>query len=110
MARTAEEIIDVYRARTPHENIEERIQSLDKEARSRATKSALIPGVIGVVLLGVGMSLTMEFQQFFAFGIVLGVVGLALVTIAYPVYTRRLARERAKVRSEILDLADQLAS
>lgn len=108
MSRTTEEIIDVYRARTPKETVEERIQSLDKEARGRATKSALVPGVIGVVLLGVGMSLTMEFQQFFILGIVLGVIGLVLVSIAYPVYAKRLAREREEVRLEILDLANQL--
>ena len=41
-------------------------------------------------------------------GIVVGVVGLLLVCLAYPVYNRRLKKEREKAAPEIMRLTDEL--
>ena len=41
-------------------------------------------------------------------GIVVGVVGMVLVALAYPLYIRVLTREREKIAPEILKLTDEL--
>ena len=41
-------------------------------------------------------------------GIVIGLVGIALVALAYPLHTRIAKQEHEKVAPEILRLADEL--
>jgi len=41
-------------------------------------------------------------------GIVTGVIGIVLVSIAYPIYNRTLKKEREKIAPEILRLTDEL--
>ena len=53
-------------------------------------------------VLGFGSALAM------LIGIVLGVAGLVLVALAYPVYNRILKTERQRIAPEILRLTDEL--
>jgi hypothetical protein len=41
-------------------------------------------------------------------GILVGVVGMVLVGLAYPIYNRVLKKERRKIAPEILRLSDEL--
>ena len=41
-------------------------------------------------------------------GVVIGMMGAALVAVAYPVFTRVLKKEREKIAPEILRLSDEL--
>ena len=41
-------------------------------------------------------------------GILVGVAGMALVALAYPVYNRVLKKERQRIAPEILSLTDEL--
>ena len=41
-------------------------------------------------------------------GIVVGIVGLVMVALAYPLYIRTLKTEREKIAPEILQLSDDL--
>ena len=41
-------------------------------------------------------------------GIVVGIVGMGLVALAYPLYDRVLKKHRAKIAPEILRLSDEL--
>lgn len=93
------------------------LRRLDAGVSQKAQAVSLAVGVIGALMLGVGMSLTMsEFSKIFgAFealalpvGIVVGVVGIALVGLAYPLYNRTVKKEREKIAPEILRLADEL--
>jgi len=80
----------------------------------RAKVRSLFWGILGALILGTGMSLTMtelgsalgEFAM--VLGIVVGLVGLVLVALAYPVYNRTLKKEREKIAPEILRLTDEL--
>ncbi len=61
------------------------------------------------MLLGLGMCATMVWMgPWFIPGIVIGLVGIALVALAYPLHTRIAKQEREKVAPEILRLADEL--
>ena len=41
-------------------------------------------------------------------GVGIGVIGIILVCLAYPIYNRTLKKEREKIASEILRLTDEL--
>ena len=80
----------------------------------KAKVRSLFWGILGALILGTGMSLTMtelgsalgEFAV--VLGILVGLVGLVLVALAYPVYNRTLKKEREKIAPEILRLTDEL--
>ena len=80
----------------------------------KAQAKSLVVGVVGALTMGTGMSLAMtELGAGFGeaallLGIPVGVVGMVLVALAYPVYNRVLKKEREKVAPEILKLADEL--
>ena len=91
------------------------LRRLDAGVYSKATAAALVVGIIGALIMGVGMSLVMTdigktlgpvFSMMI--GVTAGVVGVVLVCLAYPVYNRTLKKEREKIAPEILRLTDEL--
>ena len=101
----------------PEEDKMERLRRLDAGVAKKATTAALIPGIIGTLLLGFGMSLVMSdlnrilgFNQNMAMliGIIAGMIGIALVCSAYPLYNQITRKERAKIAPEILQLTEEL--
>ena len=91
------------------ENKMEQLRSLDSKATGKATMIAIIIGVIGALLLGVGMCCTMVWQgKWFVPGILVGIIGIGIVAIAYPVYNKTLKTEREKIAPEVLRLTEEL--
>lgn len=87
----------------------EQLRRLDKSATQKGTIVALVVGVIGTLLLGLGMSCTMVFaENLFVPGIIIGVVGILGVSLAYPLYNQITKNERAKIAPEIMRLTDEL--
>jgi len=80
----------------------------------KAQAASLAVGIIGALILGTGMSLCMtELGASFGslsliIGSLIGIVGIVLVTLAYPVYNRVLRKQRARIAPEILRLTDEL--
>ncbi len=96
------------------ENKMECLRALDSSAGKKATIVSIIIGVFGTLIMGLGMSLLMsDFGDLLGntalpVGIVLGAVGIAILTIAYPLYNRILRKEREKIAPEIIRLSDEL--
>jgi len=99
------------------ENKMERLRKLDASVNQKATTASLFPGILGALLLGAGMSLVMtEFGAMIGLGqvmamvigIVVGIIGIALVCVAYPLYNCVIKREREKIAPEILRLTEEL--
>ena len=95
----------------------ERLRRLDRRVTAKAQSISLVFGIIGMLLLGTGMSLCMsDFAEILgshrnaaiAIGVVLGVVGGALAALAYPIYNRVTLKEKEKVTPEILRLTEEL--
>lgn len=87
----------------------EQLQRLDASVTQKATMLSIIVGVLGSLLLGLGMSCCMVFsRQWFIPGIVIGVLGLLVVSAAYPLYNRVLKKESERIAPEILRLTDEL--
>ena len=94
-----------------------KLRKLDAVVSQKATVVSLVFGIIGVLLMGSGMSLIMtDLGSILGMagivgivvGIIIGVPGILLVALAYPIYCKVLKREREKVAPEILRLTEEL--
>ena len=92
----------------PEENRLEQLHRLDKRAERPGTVAAIVMGSVSTLLLGIGMVLTMVYTRYFAAGIVIGLIGIAAVSLSYPVYQFITKKERRKLAPEILRLSDEL--
>lgn len=91
------------------ENKMERLRRLDESAAKPGMIAALILGIIGALILGIGMCCTMVWAEtMFIPGIIIGVIGIAGISAAYPLYTHITKKQREKIAPEILRLADEL--
>lgn len=92
----------------------EQLRRLHYSATEKAQAASIALGVIGTLMLGTGMSfiitdLGMQLGEMaLILGILVGLVGLILVALAYPVYNTVLKKERARIAPEILRLTDEL--
>jgi len=117
-AKEQEEIKAIRKKYAVQEQTEDKmaqLRRLDAGVYSKATTAALVVGIIGALIMGMGMSLIMtEIGAFLGtvmamiVGIGLGVIGIILVCLAYPLYNRTLKKEREKIAPEILRLTDEL--
>jgi hypothetical protein len=87
----------------------EQLRLLDKSVTQKATAKALVVGIISSLIMGVGMCCCMVWAGvWFIPGIVIGILGIAGVSMAYPVYKKNLIKERERIAPEILQLSDEL--
>lgn len=91
------------------------LRRLDAGVYSKATTAALVVGIIGALIMGLGMSIVMTdigaaLGTILAMivGVCIGVIGIVLICLAYPMYTYTLKKEREKIAPEILRLTDEL--
>lgn len=117
-AKQQEEIKSIrQKYAAPEEDKMEQLRRLDAGVTKKAAARSITIGLIGTLLMGFGMSLTMtNISEIFGpyqdkgmlIGIVTGIMGIALICSAYPVYHHTLAKERKRIAPEILRLTDQL--
>lgn len=98
----------------PQEDKMELLRKLHHSATQKAQAASIAIGVIGTLILGTGMSLFMTKlgsalgNLSMVIGIIVGLFGMVLVALAYPIYNKVLKKERARIAPEILRLTDEL--
>ena len=103
-----------YTAPAEEEDKMAQLRRLDARVYSKATTASLVVGIIGALIMGIGMSLAMsDFGKILGslamvVGIIVGVTGMVLIALAYPVYNHVLKKERSRIAPEILRLTDEL--
>lgn len=86
------------------------LRALDKRVNRPATVFAYIFGSIGALVLGAGMCLAMKvIGDMMMAGIAIGLVGIGLVSLTYPIYKRILKGRRAKYAEQVLALSDSVS-
>ena len=112
-----QKIRNKYEKPTAEEDKMTQLRRLDASVHSKATSVALVLGIIGALIMGCGMSLIMTdigtilgapSNLAMLIGVPIGIVGMVLVCLAYPVYNRTVKKEREKIAPEIIRLADEL--
>ena len=91
------------------------LKKLDSRAKRPANLFACTFGVVMALLLGVGMCLSMkviggESTFFTVLGVVLGVIGIAGVSVNHAIYKKLLETSKKKYSADIIALANQIAA
>lgn len=117
-AKEKDEILKIRQKYTDREEDKmERLRRLDAQVSKKAQVVSLTLGMVGVIMLGFGMSLfmsdlgtTMGLKDTVALavGVAIGIPGGIIAGVAYPVYNRILKIQRKKIAPEILKLTDEL--
>ena len=119
-AKEREEIKAIRQKYAPREQPEDKlatIRRLDAQVTEKATVVSLVLGILGALIMGSGMSLAMtDIGELLGLnatlamlvGIAVGVAGMVLAGMAYPVYNRIVKTQREKIAPEILRLTDEL--
>lgn len=112
-AKKQEEIEAIKKKYLPKEEDKmETLRRLDQSAEKAGTMYALVVGIVGALLLGTGMSLIMTVGTLGAYviGIVLGLLGMIPIGVAYPLYKKKVERQREKIAPQILALTEELSN
>ena len=91
------------------------LKELEREVKRPANVFAYIFGSIGALIMGSGMSLVMtdigriiDVKNGMLPGILIGIVGLFMVVINYPIYKSILDARRKKYAEQIIEMSDKL--
>lgn len=97
-----------YMAEEKHEETDmEKLRRLDAKVRNMPTMYALIMGVFGILVFGLGLAMVLEWGMML-WGIVVMVVGALPMGLAYPIYQFTLKEGKKKYGAEILELSEKL--
>ena len=109
----AQKIRTQYMEKTPSELDD--LRALDAKVKRPANIFAYGFGSISAIIMGAGMSLVMTdigatvgIASAMAPGIVIGVVGLCMALLTYPMYKRILNARKKKYGAKILSLSDKI--
>ena len=109
----AQKIRTQYMEKTPSEL--DALRELDAKVKRPANVFAYVFGSISAIIMGAGMSLVMTdigaaigIPSALIPGIAIGVVGLCMALLTYPMYKRILNARKKKYGAEILRLSDKI--
>ena len=91
------------------------LRELDSKVKRPAYVFAYLFGSISAIIMGAGMSLVMTdiaetvgIQNPMLYGIVIGIIGMFMAIINYPIYKSILGSRRKKYADKIIALSDEL--
>ncbi|MBE6668363.1 MAG: dihydropteridine reductase [Ruminococcaceae bacterium] len=91
------------------------LRELDAKVKRPANVFAYVFGSISAIVMGAGMSLVMTdigatigITSALVPGIAIGVVGLCMALLTYPIYKKILNSRKKKYGAEILSLSDKI--
>jgi len=89
------------------------LKKLDNRAKLPATVFTYSFGIASTLVVGLGMCLAMQVigsgAAAMALGIVIGIVGFIGCGLNYPLYRKKLEKDKAKYAYEIVELARQIS-
>ncbi len=93
------------------------LKALDSKVKRPANVFAYAFGSVAALVMGSGMSLVMTdigselgMSDAMVPGIIIGVVGMLMAIINYPVYKKMLTSRREKYAEQIMKLSDKIMS
>lgn len=109
-AKENQEVLRIRKKYLPHEESKiEELKRLDNLVQSAGITESLMIGVCGCLLFGLGMCLAMKIIGHAVWlGVLLGLIGMVVMLMAYPIYRRSFIRAKAKYTPRILELSAEL--
>ncbi|MGN0812154.1 MAG: hypothetical protein ACI4MQ_01405 [Candidatus Coproplasma sp.] len=110
--KIVEEIKKSYSEKSERENNFEELCRLDAKVRRPAEITAFTLGTVGSLVLGTGMCLAMQVLTTASFamplGIVIGVLGIGIVSVNYFIYKAILKHRKKKYTQQVVELSDKI--
>lgn len=116
-AKEQAEIMKIREKYTPAAETEdkmEQLRRLDANVSNTAQATAIAVGITGTLAFGLGMSLCMSKlgellgDVALVCGIITGIVGCIIASLAYPTYNLIIKHKRKKIAPQIIRLTDEL--
>lgn len=105
--REIESIKKQYVASPVQEDKMETLRRLNKRVTRPPLIVSIIVGVIGTLVMGLGMTMVLEWG-ITVWGVIVGVAGVAIAAAAYPIYKAILGRNKRRLGQQIIDLSNEL--
>ena len=116
---SAKEQDEIRRIREKYQSKEEdgicKLRKMDARVSQKATVVSLVLGILGALVMGTGMSLVMTdighkigMGDAMIPGIVIGVVGMLMAIVNYPIYKKLLGSRKQKYAKEIIELSERI--
>ena len=110
-----EKIRTQYMEKEAGEKNLDKLRELDAQVKRPANVFGYVFGSIGAIIMGAGMSLVMTdigaqlgISATMPVGIAVGVVGMIMAIINYPIYRKILSSRREKYADKILELSEKI--
>ena len=108
-AKQQTELENIRKKYLPHEETKmEKLRRLDESVTHKGSIISIIVGIVGTLIMGYGMCLCLEWSMFIS-GIIIGVAGMAVLALAYPIYSKITQKQREKIAPEILRLTEEIS-
>ena len=106
-----EKLREEYQIKDKKTNLEE-AKRLDRKCKLPVYIFTYTFGILGTLILGIGMCLAMDTigggsATMITLGIIIGVLGIAMVSINYPIFAYLLRKRKEKFSSAILIALNQ---
>jgi len=90
------------------------LKKLDRKAKLPANVFTYTLGIIAALIFGTGMCLSMKVigdgsLLSMVFGIGIGIVGMVLMGVNYPIYRKMIESGKKKYANDIMELAKQIS-
>ena len=110
-AKDNQEVLNIRKKYLPQEESKlEELKRLDNLVQSSGVTEALCAGIGGTLIFGLGMCLAMEvIGHMIWLGVILGLIGIAGMLFAYPVYRTFFAKAKQQYAPRILQLTEELS-
>lgn len=110
-----QEIRTQYTAKSNEESNLDALRKLDAKAKRPANVFGYVFGSIGAIIMGTGMSLVMTdigamlgISNTMPLGIAIGIVGMVMTIVNYPIYKAILTSGKKKYADRILSLSEKI--
>ncbi len=96
------------------------LKELDATVKRPANAFAYAFGIVGSLVMGAGMSLAMNViepgsymgisigENMMIPGVIIGVIGMGMMLVNYPIYSKLLNSRKQKYAAQILELSDKI--
>ena len=113
-AKENKEVLEIRKKYLPQsESKLDELKRLDGVVQNSGVLEALCAGIGGILVFGLGMCFVLQVigsgVPAIVLGMLIGVIGIACMVIAYPLYRRVYGKTKAKYTPRILELTEELS-
>ena len=86
----------------------DQLRYLDNKVKSIPLIYSLSFGIVGILTFGLGLTFFLEWVNYWYAGIPISIVGVVLMLLAYPIFTKLTKRYKEKYGKQIIELSNEL--